>query len=167
MQGVILNIDMYKGWTYKSPTNLNRILWHSPSVFLAGSIEMGKAEDWQTRATSYLAGKFIVLNPRREEWDASWEQDPSNKEFREQVQWELDALERADHIIVYFQPGTMSPISLLELGLHAKSGKAIAICPEGFWRRGNVLITCQKYKVPVVPTLEDATALINKRHKKL
>src|ERR1035437_6205106 len=85
-------------------------------VFLAGSIEQGKAEDWQKRVIKELADQPIIfLNPRREEWDASWKQEITNPKFKEQVTWELDGLEIADVIIIYFDPTTKSPISLLEL----------------------------------------------------
>ena len=50
-------------------------------------------------------------------------------QFSQQVNWELDALEVADWIVVYFDPDTQSPISMLELGLHAKSDKVIVCCP--------------------------------------
>jgi hypothetical protein len=45
------------------------------SVFLAGSIDMGAAEDWQSRVEQGLRDlEIVILNPRREEWDASWVQ---------------------------------------------------------------------------------------------
>ena len=129
-----------------------------PSVFLAGSIEMGKSIDWQmTLADSLRAAAIpcIVLNPRRDAWDASWKQDISNPVFKEQVTWELDAQDHADLILMYFAPGTQSPISLLELGLFAASKKMVVCCPEGFWRRGNVQVVCERYRVSMVDSLED------------
>jgi nucleoside 2-deoxyribosyltransferase len=109
------------------------------TVFLAGSIEQGKAVDWQARVASELAQVDVTLfNPRRDHWDATLEQSKHNAKFREQVQWELDALERADVVMFYFDAKTQSPITLLELGLFARSGKAMCVCPDGFWRKGNV-----------------------------
>ena len=119
-------------------------------VFLAGSIEMGKAENWQSRIVRELADYPIqFLNPRRDDWDSSWELKIENKQFNEQVSWELDSLEKADIIIMYFDPNTQSPISLLEFGLYAKCDpyKMIVLCPEGFWRKGNVDIVCERYGV--------------------
>jgi hypothetical protein len=49
---------------------------------------------------------------------------------------------------MYFDPNTKSPISLLELGLFAQSKKLIVCCPRGFWRKGNVDITCDRYGIP-------------------
>jgi hypothetical protein len=126
-----------------------------PSVFLAGSIEMGKAVDWQTRLEQELDTKAVVLNPRRKDWDSSWEQKKTNPKFFEQVTWELKALEAADIIAMYFDPTTKSPISLLELGLHAHTHKMLVCCPEGFWRKGNVDIVCERYNIPVVNTLDE------------
>ena len=118
------------------------------SVFLAGSIEMGQAENWQTKVEASLADcEVVIFNPRRDDWDSSWKQSIDDPQFREQVEWELDALERADVIVMYFDPGSKSPISLLELGLFARSGKMVVCCPQGFWRKGNVDIVCAKYGI--------------------
>jgi hypothetical protein len=126
-------------------------------VFLAGSIEMGKAEQWQERIVKALsgAGDLIVLNPRRDDWDDNWEQRADNPRFFEQVSWELDMLEAADIVIMYLAPGTKSPVSLLELGLCARSGKLKVCCPQGFWRRGNVEVVCQRNRIPLFDTLDD------------
>lgn len=119
-------------------------------VFLAGSIDMGKAVDWQTD----LAGKLddtgaLFLNPRRVDWDSSWEQNIRNDQFREQVEWELDGLDRADIVALYFDPKGQAPISLLELGLHAQEGKVVVYCPKGYWRKGNVEVVCKRFGIPL------------------
>ena len=124
-------------------------------LFLAGSIEMGEAEDWQTKlvqASRKLTASLtdfdnlLVLNPRRDEWDASWPQDKTFAPFRDQVTWELEAQERADVIAMHFVPETKSPITLLELGLFADE-RLVVYCPEGYWRKGNVDIVCDRYQV--------------------
>ena len=126
------------------------------SIFLAGSIEMGKAIDWQTAVTNALADTdCTVLNPRRDDWDSSWEQKITNPQFKEQVMWELTALDKATVIVMYFDPKTMSPISLLELGLYAGQHKLMVVCPEGFWRKGNVEIVCEKYGIQQFNTIEE------------
>ncbi len=128
------------------------------SVFLAGSIEQDKAIDWQNYIIQNLLSRDItILNPRRKEWDASWKQSIENIEFRGQVEWELEALERADKILMYFDPLTKAPISLLELGLFARTTKLLVCCPEGYWRKGNVDIVCQKYDIPQVNSLKELT----------
>lgn len=125
------------------------------SLFLAGSIEMGVAEDWQTNLTNYIGvPEHIVLceyifNPRRESWDASWVQSISNPQFNEQVSWEMTALDISKVIVMYFDPATKSPISLLELGLYVNTGKLIVCCPDGFWRKGNVEMVCDRFDVRV------------------
>lgn len=126
------------------------------SIFLAGSIEMGVADDWQIELQDLLKDHgLIIYNPRRDDWDSSWEQHSENPPFREQVEWELAALNRADLILMYLQPGTKSPISLLELGLYAASRKLAICCLDGFWRKGNVDIVCQRFSIPQCDTLEE------------
>lgn len=134
------------------------------SVFLAGSIEMGLAEDWQTRVTADLATLPVaILNPRRDEWDATWEQSIDNPQFREQVEWELDGLERATVIAMYFAPTTRAPVTLLEFGLHARSDRLVVCCPPGYWRRGNVEVVCSRHGIPLVQTLPDLVQHLRQR----
>jgi hypothetical protein len=142
----------------KAPGDYKAAVAGRKSIFLAGSIEMGKAENWQERICSSLKHMDVaLLNPRRLNWNSTWEQSVDNPDFREQVEWELSALEAADLIVMYFVPETRSPVTLLELGIHAATSpeKLIVCCPEGYWRRGNVDIVCRKFGVRQVPTLSE------------
>lgn len=139
----------------KPPTPLS-LAGNRPSVFLAGSIEMGAASEWQADFDRALADLDVtILNPRRDAWDATWVQSIDNPQFREQVEWELAGQEQATLIAMYFAPATKAPITLLELGLFARSGKVIVCCPAGYWRRGNVEVVCRQYGVPMVETLPE------------
>ena len=124
------------------------------TIFLAGSIEMDKAIDWQKYCEEALKNNYIIFNPRRDEWNSSWSQMIENKNFNEQVTWELNALEKADIIIMYFAGNTMSPISLLEFGLYAQSKKMKVVVEENFWRKGNIDIVCKRYNTEQFKTLE-------------
>ncbi len=138
------------------PANDERI-----KIFLGGSIDMGKAENWQAKLEKDLSPfNVIILNPRREDWNKDWQPVSTDKNFREQVEWELSALEYSDIIIMYFAPDSQSPISLLELGMYAKSGKLMVICPEGFWRKGNVDIVCNRYNIKTFETFEEIVSEI-------
>jgi len=126
------------------------------NIFLAGSIELGLAENWQKKVVDALSDKRIrFINPRRDDWDSSWSQDIHNDQFVEQVVWELSSMEQSHLIIMYFDPNTKSPISLLELGLNADKQKLIVLCPEGFWRKGNVDVVCEYYNINQVDTFEE------------
>jgi len=144
------------GIMFYPPNNIAFRPRSKESVFLAGSIEMGKAEDWQKRLGEWLIAKnYNVFNPRREDWDSSWIQTHTNPHFSQQVRWELNSLSKADHIVLYLDPNTISPISLLELGLHASSGKLSVICPDGYFRKGNVEVVCELYDIPLYNSLEE------------
>ena|SRR3972149_681041 len=126
-----------------------------PTLFLSGSIEMGSAEKWQERIVKELKDwDGIILNPRRDDWDSSWIQSIDNPQFREQVEWELKALDQSTHIFMYFDPNTKSPITLFELGLSVEDN-LIVVCPEGFWRKGNVEIVCSRFGIPLFKNIED------------
>ena len=145
--------DTTKATVIKAPGALPLAL---PGIFLAGSIEMGKAEDWQAQVQKLMANEEVELyNPRRDDWDSSWEQTIENDEFRKQVNWELNAMDSSQVIIMYLDPETKSPISLLELGIHAQSGKLLVCCPDGFYRKGNVDVVCAKYNIPQYDTIEE------------
>jgi hypothetical protein len=135
-----------------------------PSVFLAGSIEMGAAENWQAQVTTGLDDlDIVILNPRRQAWDASWEQSIRDPRFKEQVEWELSGLEQATLIAMYFAPQTKAPVTLLELGLTVDGGNLLVCCPEGYWRRGNVEVVCQRYGVPFFDSLAKLVSEIRRR----
>lgn len=122
-------------------------------IFLAGTIDMGNSRDWQTGAFEYfssLPGKYILFNPRQDSWDGS---KPGEMDY--QVNWELEHLEQADIIIMYIIGSSKSPITLLEMGLHARSGKLIVACEPDFYRYDNVRITCAYYGIPLYSSLEE------------
>jgi nucleoside 2-deoxyribosyltransferase len=132
-------------------------------IFLAGSIEMGNAIEWQEMFEEELKNEdVIILNPRRLDWDSSWEQTMDNPLFVEQVDWELSSLDDSDIIVMFIDPNTKSPITLIELGLHVKSGKLVVCCPEGFWKKGNVDITCNKYGAKNVQSIEELIKEVKK-----
>lgn len=139
------------------------ITLHEVNIFLAGTIDMGNSVDWQqefiTAIAPFCESKEIgILNPRRKVWDSSWEQTIENEQFNKQVNWELDALEKADYIVMFLEKNSKSPISLLELGLFADSGKLLVCCEQGFWRKGNVDIVCQRKNIR---TFENREAILD------
>ena len=122
-------------------------------IFLAGTIDMGNSRDWQKELHEEfkaLEGRYILFNPRQENWDPS---RPGEMDY--QVRWELSHLEAADMIIMYIIGSSKSPITLLEMGLHAKGKKLYVICEDDFYRYDNVRITCDYYGVPFYTSLDE------------
>jgi len=138
-------------------------------VFLAGSIEMGTAEDWQLKAEHlFFNADLTILNPRRDGWDFSTEQSIDNPIFKQQVNWELSGLEIANVVIFNFVAGTKSPITLYEFGLMSgkKPNKLVVVCPDGFWRKGNIEVVCDRYGIKMVDTLEKACLHVLNKYDK-
>lgn len=142
----------------------NKLEWDEPiSIFLAGSIEMGTAELWQDRMAAELTDyDCVILNPRRDNWDVSLKQSINEAKFKEQVLWELEGLDQADIVVFYLDPNTKSPITLMELGLCAKSHAVIVCCPDGFWRKGNVEVICDLFEIPLVNTFDELVVALRK-----
>lgn len=127
------------------------------SVFLAGTIDNGKSLNWQDKTIIELINLGIkninIYNPRREHWNPN----PSKEDMDYQIKWEQEHLDNADLIVMVLLDDSKSPISLLEMGLYAKSGKLIVFCTPKFYRWDNVRLTCEKYYIPLI---QDLTPLI-------
>ncbi len=138
-----------------TPFNQNKSL----KIFLAGTIDMGLSVDWQQIMIDHLTSKFTnapldIFNPRRKDWDSSWEQSASHPMFKRQVEWELCYQEQADIILMVLLESSKSPISLLELGSF-KHKSILVFNPTGFYRHGNVEIFCRKYDVKTFNDWDD------------
>jgi hypothetical protein len=126
---------------------------------------MGAAENWQEVIERTFENEDVTFfNPRRDDWDSSWTH--TGEQFNTQVNWELNALDESDIIFMYFSPETKSPISLLELGLYAGERKMIVVCPDGFWRKGNVSVVCTRYSIPMFNTIEEGIFALRTMIKK-
>ena len=147
---------------YKAPQQISRENESKCRIFLAGSIDMGKSENWQQRLERELKDYDVVIcNPRRDDWDSSWVQSINNPQFNEQVTWELTNIERSDLVVFYFDPNGQAPITLMELGLCAgREQHAIVCCPDGYWRKGNVEMICDRYEIPLCNTIDDLINLV-------
>lgn len=135
------------------------------SVFLSGTTTKVDVADWRETLSASLASYPVtIFNPFRADWDGTWREDVSFAPYREQVEWELSKLDEADIVVVYFHPATQAPVSLLEFGLCARvPGKAVVLCPEGYWKRGNVQIVCERLGVEMVDSVDGLRDAIIKR----
>lgn len=69
-----------------------------------------------------------------------------------QIKWEHKYLDMSDIIIMNILPNSKSPISLMEIGLYANSGKLLVFCRPEFYRYANVETVCKKYNIPLYNT---------------
>ena len=115
------------------------------SIFLAGSIEMGKANPWHNAVASQIARRtnqpIAFYNPRRTE-----DFTPDMEE--EQIKWEQERLTSCDYIFMHIQGDTKSPISLLEFGEFIGTGKLFIDVPKDFYRYNNILLTAEQAGFP-------------------
>lgn len=132
-------------------------------VFLAGSIEMGKAKDWQDSTANlfYDIENVTFYNPLRENWDSSWSQDQKNPQFNYQVNWELNSIDNSHIVFFNILPDTQSPITLMELGYCAATKHRVVVCcPEGFWKKGNVDIISTRSNIQVYEDYDKAVGAL-------
>jgi hypothetical protein len=90
--------------------------------------------------------------------------DPTNRNYENlnsldvklHIQWELDALEMSDKILLNFLPDALSPISLVELGLYVSSNKLIVVWPKEFYKSSYVHILCEEYNTLIFNKINTA-----------
>lgn len=129
-----------------------------PSVFLVSGIT--HCPPWQPVAAAALAD-FVVLNPRRADFDVS---DPSQTDV--QIAWEHRHLMLADVTLFWFPVCdaalTVQPITLYELGAAAAvPGRRLVVGADpGYPRRADVVaqLALARPGLPVHRTLPEAVA---------
>lgn len=139
--------------------------YHSSiKVFLAGSMD----RDWQNELiqkwNKTVANNFpkaiTFVNPRRKDWDSTWKNSYRDSNFYQQTKWELSTMKQCDYIVVHLTKASQAPISLLELGLHAHTGKVLLLREDGFWKEGNIDIVCEEYGIKQFDQLDDIIAFL-------
>ncbi|KZZ97319.1 hypothetical protein AAL_03283 [Moelleriella libera RCEF 2490] len=132
------------------------------SFFLAGTMSPDSQIGWRPVLIdeTFSDLPITVFDPTRLDWDETWREDFSDARWVEQIQWELDMQELADVVVVFLGDTSVAPISMLELGLNAKSGKVLVCAMPRFAKRGNVEAICARYHVPLVSCVEDLQSAI-------
>lgn len=147
MLTIITPEDIKNKWANKLDTK---------SIFLAGTIDNGDSMNWQDKVINELINLGVknleIYNPRREHWNSN-----SKEELEKQIKWEQDHLDAANIIVMVLLDDSKSPISLLELGLYAKSKKLIVFCTPNFYRWDNVRLTCEKYNIELIQDVNQLT----------
>lgn len=122
-------------------------------IFLAGTIDDGESVNWQKQICQKLlksdeVTNVRIYNPRRDDWDKK----AGHNEIIRQIEWELEHMNKADIILMNILGDSKSPISLMEIGLHAHEDKLFVFCPKNFYRFDNVKVVCEKYNIPLTTT---------------
>ena len=127
------------------PIHSTAVLEENKSLFLAGTIEMGNGRDWQAEVIDFIKRSNIeslnIFNPRRVVFDQN-----DKEEIYNQINWELDHIAQSDFIFMNLCKDTVSPISLLEIGLilsllKTSDLKFIIHVEHGYLRDQNVEVT--------------------------
>lgn len=136
-----------------------------PSIFLAGTTTpLPDGENWRENLINRLANsKITFLDPTRKDWDDTWKEDASDQRWAGQVDWEMKMRETADIVAVFFHGSTLAPISLLELGLSAKSGNVIVCAMPGYQKRGYVEAVCKLHKCTFVTSEEELVSAVKEK----
>ena len=119
-------------------------------VFLSGTIDNGDSANWQDEVVNYMKNfnavgeDLCIYNPRRKHWG-----ELEKRDMNHQITWELNHQEECDLNVMVLLENSKSPISFMELGLFARTGKLIVLCSEKFYRYDNVEVVCKRYGVPL------------------
>ena len=110
--------------------------------FLAGSMDTINPVNWRSIVISEGKNHVEFLDPTNANHDALTDQ-----EMRDHIKWEHDAMELSDLILMNFLPNARSPISLVELGLNARSSKLMVVCPDEFYQKRYVECLCNRFDI--------------------
>lgn len=140
-------------------------------IFLSGSIEKeSPKEDWREVMKIELENFDVFLfNSRREDWDPQWDKLFENVKYREHIELELLAMEKADIIAINFSRGKKATPTLLQFGLWAGKdpSKLIVYCPYDYALKGYVDTVCFYYKIQMCTHWANFVVAIMKRLEKL
>ena len=124
-------------------TAIDTLCFNEPTVFLAGGIT--NCPEWQDKIIEILkkTNKGIAFNPRRKHFPIN---DPNAS--KEQIEWEFNALNRADVFSIWFSSGeSVQPICMYELGRHLalrlsrnELDRVVIGVEKGYLRTQDVLI---------------------------
>ncbi len=134
-----------------------------PKIFLAGSVNNGKAVDWQTRAITYMETQWtennaVVYNPRRPDGEFL----PENEV--EQATWTISMLNAVDYIILHLAGDSGSPISTFELGLFVNDKRLHLSIDDSYVRKEIIEIHYDFFGVGQIhDTLEDSIDAIESK----
>lgn len=104
-----------------------------PSVFVGGTIDNGKARNWQRDLVSSLRDRcpsVVCLNPRRDEWDGG--------DGARQVAWEMYMQRRSDYKVYWFEPKYLSPVTLAGVAMFGDK-RTVVGCSADYAYRENLL----------------------------
>lgn len=138
------------------------------TVFVGGTIDMDTAAKWQDPfMENFKDYEVTFFNPRRADYNPKWPQDPTfGTPFNRQVVWEIISQDKVDLIIYNLLPGSISPITLMEIGAFgALYPKKVIVCaPRTYDRYGNVKLFQQRFNFTLV---ESEEALVKETHRAL
>jgi hypothetical protein len=121
---------------------------YAPQLFLGGTIDMGKSVNWQQLVIDVLDKSNVkanVFNPRRDGFP-----EFNEEELIYQINWELDAINSSDAVMMVFLDTSKSPVSMLELGLclaTKKKKQLFIVANDKFYRWHNVNETCKRFNI--------------------
>ena len=120
------------------------------TLFLAGAIDMGRAENWQQAVIAGLESRddLIILNPRRVAFN-----NMSPELADEQMLWEFDALERANTVFMWFPGNSTAHTSFFEAGFYWQSGKLFVGADPQYHRYRYLQLMADRYRIELHSSL--------------
>jgi len=145
--------------------DLNNLQDEDVKIFLAG----GMHSPWRAELISKLEDlpNLVIIDPSLDDWEKEvGEQSADNPKFVKQTDWEHQGLEASDFQIFYFDPSTIAPISLLELGLFKTNGTMLCV-KDGYEKSGYIYYMSRRFGLPIESSTTALAALIHLRYYSL
>jgi len=148
---------MNEAWNNEVKVNFTTVtvpILYTPNngvkIFLAGSIDPDNDNHWRNLIQKYIKGYWFdaednndsitIYSPRRDE---DWSDDFET----EQATWDVAMMKSADYIIMHLTGESVSPVSLLELGLFLSNDKMFVTIDDDYVRKhiADLHVSCYGY----------------------
>lgn len=133
-----------------SNNDISQITQDKECIFLAGSMAKEPEVNWRQTVIDNLEENYHFLDPTNSNHNSL-----SDAEMHEHVMWEFEGMRIADYILINFISDSLSPISLVELGLHTATDKLIVVCPKEFYKWSYIETLCKEHNTPIFNRLEE------------
>lgn len=136
--------------TVTSLDEISQLTRTKARIFLAGSMATGSQVNWRQTVIDAFGEKYHFLDPTNLKHDSL-----TDVEMRNHIKWEFDGLRIADFILLNFLPDSLSPISMVELGMYIASKKLIVVCPKEFYKWRYIDTLCKEHNTLIFNQLEE------------
>ena len=128
-------------------------------IFLAGGMKNPWRKALRDKLQKANLTNLIIIDPTIDDWASIGKNDISNPDYVRQTDWEHMGLIKADIEVFHFDSSSVSPITLIEMGMY-KSQESIICVESGYRKKAYIEYMGDRYGMPVTRTINELANLL-------